>query len=199
MGNRVGPLAVLVLAGVLVWAASPSGEAQRRGRRGSAPVAFFAGVGQEQPIRGDTQVHFRAVSAGATGGWDADDGHFVAPSDGAYHFDLGARITHVPPSLSCAYTFTLVKKHGGNTLASVEMLVLEQSTVDVGDTARRNPVMRQTAWRLRDAAGVTLPLRQGDVMEVHARPSHELCGGQARITPMDGNQVVSFFSGHRVR
>lgn len=59
--------------------------------------------------------------------------------------------------------------------------------------------MRQTSWRLRDSAGVTLPLKRGDILEVHAEPSHELCGGQARLAPLSGTQVVSFFSGRRVR
>jgi len=188
----------LGLAGAVVWVSSATGEAQRRGRRNQGPVAFFAGASEEQTIRGDTKLDFRAVSAGSTG-WDPRAGHFTVPADGAYHFDLGARITHAPPSLSCSYTFTLVKKRGGDTVASVEMLVLEQSTVDVGGSANRNPVMRQTSWRLRDSAGVTLPLQRGDVLEVHAEPSHQLCGGQARLTPMAGSQVVSFFSGHRVR
>lgn len=201
MWNRVGPaLVVLGLVSGMVWVSAETGEAQRRGRRArnQGPVAFFAGASEEQTIRGDTKLDFRAVSEGSTG-WDPRAGHFTAPADGAYHFDLGARITHAPPSLSCAYTFTLVKKRGGNTVASVEMLVLEQSTVDVGDTGRGNPVMRQTSWRLRDSAGVTLPLKEGDILEVHAEPSIQLCGGQARLTPLSGSQVVSFFSGHRVR
>ncbi len=199
MRNRVGlAMAALMVLGAVGWAFAPRGEAQRRRRGRTGPTSFFAAAAEAQPIRGDTKVEFDAVFSGALG-WDREADRFVAPSAGAYHFDLGARISHHPPALSCAYTFSLVQKRGGDTFASYEMIVLEQSTVDVSDSARQDPVMRQTAWRLRDAAGITLALSEGDTIEVQASPSHDLCGGQARIAPKEGDSVVTFLSGHVVR
>lgn len=183
-------LGVMMAVGSWLWRA-PQTEAQR------GAIAFLATASQAQVIREDTKVAF-ARTVEVARGWNADESRFVAPLPGAYHFDLGVRIVHSPPALSCAYTFSLVQLRDGSAVRSVELLVLEQSTVDVGDPATEEPIMRQTAWRLRDGASLTLPLRRGDSVEVHARPNHELCQGQARVAASSDEEIVSFLSGHRL-
>lgn len=183
--------ALALVATLALLAMSEPSAAQRRG-----PNSFLA-IADAAPITGLAKVAFGTERHDTRGIWDTENARFTAPSQGVFHFDLGLRIDHRPPALSCAYVFTLRHSRGESQIGEYELFQLEQSTVDVGDSPSRS-VMRQTAWRLRDSAGIDLGMRRGDTLEVWVAPSNALCHHQASIVPSTEARWVGYLSAHQV-